>query len=170
MRPGREHKMFKTVKNILSSISGEGGSCSSEIKYDRRMAPSLKLFVSAKILQKQRPRHRKAVLGISSGKDVFYSSETKNDRRMALREILLFSARGLQERGYKPENYPELPICIVMTIDMTSRNDTHCRDADKYTVFSIDKLGDNTGHDYKKSTLSVPTSIVATLTSTPYLA
>jgi hypothetical protein len=46
VRPGREHREVKT-------------SCRSETKYDIGMAPTPKLFDSARRLQEQRPQHRK---------------------------------------------------------------------------------------------------------------
>jgi hypothetical protein len=39
-------------QNILSSSPGEGGSCSSETKHDRRTAPRPKLFVSTRRIQR----------------------------------------------------------------------------------------------------------------------
>jgi hypothetical protein len=59
LSPGRKRRKVKTPKKVLSSIPGEGGSCSSETKNDRRTAPRPKLFVSKKRLQKQGPQHRK---------------------------------------------------------------------------------------------------------------
>jgi hypothetical protein len=44
----------KLRKSVLSSSPGEGGSCSSETKHDRRTAPRPELFVSARRLQEQR--------------------------------------------------------------------------------------------------------------------
>jgi hypothetical protein len=45
--------------SVLSSIPGEGVSCSSENKRDRRTAPRPKLLVSRRRLQKQTLQHRK---------------------------------------------------------------------------------------------------------------
>jgi hypothetical protein len=46
----------KLRKNILGLSLSEGGSCSSETEHNRSMAPRPKLFVSASILQEQRPQ------------------------------------------------------------------------------------------------------------------
>jgi hypothetical protein len=76
----------KLRKSVLSSIPGEGGSCSSETKHDRRTAPRPVLFVSASRLQEERPRHQKTVQSSSPDEDGFCSSETKHDRRTARRQ------------------------------------------------------------------------------------
>jgi hypothetical protein len=86
----------KLRKSIMSSISGEGSSCSSENKNDRRTAPRPKLFVSERRLQKQRPWLWKAVLGSSPNEDVFSFSETKYDRTVQITKLFV-SARRLQE-------------------------------------------------------------------------
>jgi hypothetical protein len=49
----------KLRENILGSSPGEGGSCSSEIKHDRRTAPRQSLFVSARRSQELRSQTRK---------------------------------------------------------------------------------------------------------------
>jgi hypothetical protein len=73
------------LRKSMSSILGEGSSCSSETKHDRRTAPRPKLFVSKRRLQKQRPQRRRTILGSSSDKDDFCSSKTKHDIRTAPR-------------------------------------------------------------------------------------
>jgi hypothetical protein len=80
-------------KSLLSSIPGEGSSCSSETKHNRRTAPRPKLFVSERRLQKQGPQYRKTVLGSILVEDVFCNSETKHDRRTVQRITLFVSAR-----------------------------------------------------------------------------
>jgi hypothetical protein len=62
---------LKLRKSVLSSSPSEGGSCTSEIKHDRRTAPRPKLFVSKRRLQEQRPQPQKSVLGSSPGENVF---------------------------------------------------------------------------------------------------
>jgi hypothetical protein len=62
----------------------EDGFCSSEIKHDRRTAPRPEMFVSARRLQKQRPRPRNFLPRSSPSEDCFFSLETKHDRRKAL--------------------------------------------------------------------------------------
>jgi hypothetical protein len=53
LRPEKELRRVK-VPGVLSSIPGEGGSSSSEIKHDRRTGPRPKLFVSKSRLQELR--------------------------------------------------------------------------------------------------------------------
>jgi hypothetical protein len=65
----------KLRKIVLSSSSGEGGSCSSETKHDRRMAP--------RRLQEKTPQTRNICTGFESRWECFCSSESKHDRRMA---------------------------------------------------------------------------------------
>jgi hypothetical protein len=43
----------KLRKSVLSSIPGEGGSCSSETKHDKRAAPRPKFFISNRRLYKK---------------------------------------------------------------------------------------------------------------------
>jgi hypothetical protein len=86
---------------------GEGGSCSSETKHNRRTAPRPKLFVSERRLQKQRHQTRKIVLGSSPGEDGFYSLETKHDKRTAPGPKLFVSARRLQEQ--RPQSQKTVP-------------------------------------------------------------
>jgi hypothetical protein len=62
-------EMSKLRRIVLSSSPGEGGSCSSETKHDRRTAPKPKLFASKRRLQKERPQPRKTVLGSSASED-----------------------------------------------------------------------------------------------------
>jgi hypothetical protein len=65
----------KHRKSVLSSSLGEGGSCSSETKNDRRTAAWLKLFVSKRRLQEQRPQYRETVLGSSLGDDLSVNND-----------------------------------------------------------------------------------------------
>jgi hypothetical protein len=92
----------KLRKSVLSSSPGEGGSCSSESKHNRRTAPRPKFFVSKRRLQKQRLQPRKVALGSCHGEDVFCSSETKHDRTTAPRPKLFVSARRLQKQTPQP--------------------------------------------------------------------
>jgi hypothetical protein len=62
LRPEKKDRGSKLRKSVLSSFPGEGVSCSSETKHDRRTAPRRKLFVSKRRLQKQRPEPRKLYL------------------------------------------------------------------------------------------------------------
>jgi hypothetical protein len=61
----------KLRRSVLSLSPGEGGSCSSETKHDRRMAPRPKLFFWKRRLQKQRPQHRTTILGSCPCDDAF---------------------------------------------------------------------------------------------------
>jgi hypothetical protein len=76
-------------KNFLSSIPGEGDSCSSETMHDKRTAPRLKLFVLQRRLQEQRPKPRKTVLGSNPDEDVFRISETKHHRTAQRAKLFL---------------------------------------------------------------------------------
>jgi hypothetical protein len=97
LRPGREHRKVKTLeKNVLSSISGEGSSCSLETVHNRRTAPWSKLFASKRRLQKQKSQPQRTVLSLSPDVDGFSSSETKHNRTVE-RTKLFVSARRLQE-------------------------------------------------------------------------
>jgi hypothetical protein len=83
LRPGREYIKVKKSGSVFSSIPGEGGSCSSETKHDRRTAPRpKKFFVSKRRLQKKGHNPEK-LLDSSPDENVFSSSETKHDRRTA---------------------------------------------------------------------------------------
>jgi hypothetical protein len=86
----------KFRNNVLISSSREGNSWSSETKHDRRTTTRKpKLFVSGRILQKQRPQPRKPVLCSSPGEDCFCSSEAKNG---ANTRVVFISSRTLQEQ------------------------------------------------------------------------
>jgi hypothetical protein len=58
LRPGGEHRKIKTPESVLNSSPGEVVSCILENKHDRRTAPSPRLLVWNRRLQKQRPQHR----------------------------------------------------------------------------------------------------------------
>jgi hypothetical protein len=53
-------------KSVLSLIPGEGGSCSSKTKHDRRTAPRPKWFFSKRRFEELRPRPRKNCPGFES--------------------------------------------------------------------------------------------------------
>jgi hypothetical protein len=93
----------KLWKSVLSLSTNEGGSCSSETKHDRRMAPRPKLFVLARRSQEQRPQPQKSVLGSSHIGDGFCSSETKHNKRVVPRPKLFVLARRLQEQRPQPQ-------------------------------------------------------------------
>jgi hypothetical protein len=101
-RWGYGNKGHSSEKSVLGSSSGEDGFCSSEIKHDRRTAPSPRLFVSAMRLQGKRPQPQRIILGTSPGEDCFCSSETKYDRRTAPRPKLFVSTRRLQKQRPNP--------------------------------------------------------------------
>jgi hypothetical protein len=65
---------------VLSSSQGNGGSCSSEHKHDRRTTPRPNMSVSTRRLQEQRPQSRKTVLDSSSDEDIFCTLETNNGK------------------------------------------------------------------------------------------
>jgi hypothetical protein len=94
--PWDQEENWNSWNSVLSSIPGEGGSCSSETKHDRRKAPRPKLFVLKRRLQELRPQPRNIILGSSPDKDVFSTSETKQDR-MAQRTTFFVSTSRLQE-------------------------------------------------------------------------
>jgi hypothetical protein len=81
--------------SVPSSMPGDGCSCSSETKHDRRTAPIPKWVASKSRLHKHRPEPRKTALGSISGEDDICSSETKRDTKTALRPKLFASARIL---------------------------------------------------------------------------
>jgi hypothetical protein len=89
----------RTNQFALSSSSGEDGFCSSETKHNRNMATRPTLFISARILQEQRPQLRKTVLGSSPDEVVFCSSETKNDKRTAPKPKFLFRGKEYRNKG-----------------------------------------------------------------------
>jgi hypothetical protein len=65
------------LKNVLGPGSKEDGFCASKTKHDRGKASRPKLFVSKRILRKQRSHPRKNVLGSSQDKDGFWRWKTK---------------------------------------------------------------------------------------------
>jgi hypothetical protein len=71
----------KLRRIVLSSIPGEGVSCSSETMHDRRTAPRPSGF--SEELQEQTSQPRKIVLGFIPGEDGFCNSETTHDRKTA---------------------------------------------------------------------------------------
>jgi hypothetical protein len=54
LEPGKKNIRVRTPESVMSSIPGEGGSCNSETKHDRRTAPRPKLFVSKRRSQELR--------------------------------------------------------------------------------------------------------------------
>jgi hypothetical protein len=86
-------------ESVLSSILDEGCSCSSETKHNRRTTQKTKLFVSKRILQKQRPQPRKTVLSSISGACGFCTSENKHEKRRAPGPEPSVSARKLQQQS-----------------------------------------------------------------------
>jgi hypothetical protein len=110
LRSEREHRKVKTPENVLSSRPGEGGSRSTETKYDRRAAQRQKLFVSARTLQEQRPQLRKTALS-SSQRDVFRSFKTKQVKSSAKTKIFVSPVRLCEQR---PEHgYPTwVPVSV----------------------------------------------------------
>jgi hypothetical protein len=102
-------------KSVLSLIPSEGGSCSSETKHDRRTAPRPKLFVSRRILQKQRLQPRKTLLSSIPVKDGFWSSDTKLNTRTAPRQMFLLRRLNYRNRGHNPRKLSlvRLPEKIV---------------------------------------------------------
>jgi hypothetical protein len=87
----------RTLKIVPSSCPGEGRSCSSESKHDRRKASRAKLFVAERILQEQWSQSRQTALGLIPDEVVFCSSNTDEDRRTAHRTKLFVVARILQK-------------------------------------------------------------------------
>jgi hypothetical protein len=80
-------------KSVQSSIPGEYGSCSSEIKHNRKTAPRQKLFISKRRLRKQISEPPKTVLGSIPGEDVLCSSETKHDRTAKRIKLFVLARR-----------------------------------------------------------------------------
>jgi hypothetical protein len=83
-------------KSVLGSSPSEDGLCRSETKHDKITGPRPNLFVSARILQEQRPQPRKSVLGLSPGEDGLCRSDTKHKKSIWPRPHLFVSARILQ--------------------------------------------------------------------------
>jgi hypothetical protein len=90
LRPERDFRKSKLQKNCFEFESGEGGSCRSGTKHDRRMVPRPKLFVSKRKLQRHRSQPRETVLGSCPGKGISCSSENKHDIRMTPKSKFLF--------------------------------------------------------------------------------
>jgi hypothetical protein len=88
----------KVRKSVLSSIPGEGVSCSSETKHDRRMVPEPKLF-----FQNQKLKPRKIVLGSIPSEDCFCSSDTKHDKKSAKIRVVCFEEEIIETYGTKPK-------------------------------------------------------------------
>jgi hypothetical protein len=78
-------------------IFGEGVSCSSETKHDRRTAPRSKLFVSKRRLQKQRPIRRQTVLGSIPARMVSVARKLSTVEERRQDQSFFVLARRLQE-------------------------------------------------------------------------
>jgi hypothetical protein len=101
-------------KTVLGSSPDEDGFCSSETKHDRRTAPRLKLFASARTLHKQRPQPQETPQGSSTDEDGFNSSGTEYDRRMAPRQSCLFRRGHYMDKGHNPENQSWVRVSVKM--------------------------------------------------------
>jgi hypothetical protein len=84
------------TESVLSSIPGEGTSCSSEIKHYTRTVPRPKLFTSERRLQKRKPQPQKAVLSSIPDRDLSCCSESKLDRKMVPKPKFFVLKRRLQ--------------------------------------------------------------------------
>jgi hypothetical protein len=91
---------------------GEGGSCRSKTKDDRRMAPKPELFVSKRRLQKQKPQPRKTALGSSPDEDGFSNLETKHEKRTMPRPKMFVSAGDYRNKGHNPKKLSCVPVPV----------------------------------------------------------
>jgi hypothetical protein len=131
----------KLRKSVLSSISGEGVSCSSETKHNRRTAPRPKFFVWKRRLQKQTLKHRKLSWVQVSVKILGFG---------IIKKLTIFNPRDdIRHDTYEPTmTAPTIGVAIPT----------------QYTIYSADEPRNATRHEADKPTPSVVTPIVATPT------
>jgi hypothetical protein len=93
-------------KRFLISIPGEGGSCRSETKQDRRTAPRPNLFISPRRLQEQRLQPRKSVLGSSPSDNAFVARKLSTIEEWRRDKNYLYRQRDYRNKGNKPKIDP----------------------------------------------------------------